>query len=256
MTNDKKRIAIITGASSGFGRIFALKLEKMIDLEEIWLVARREEKLKDTAMKLERVKGVVIKADLSKPEGLDIISEKAAKENVSLRVLINNAGFGRSEEFLKGEEDYYNRMIEVNIKAPVILSRRLIKYMNEGSKILNISSSAAFAPLPYFAVYASTKSFILNFSYALSEELKEKDISVTCVCPGPASTEFFKENNKKINGIKIEDPVKIVNKALRDMSKRKMVSVYGIEMNAARLLSKFVPKKYLARFAGMIKFPK
>lgn len=256
MTNDKKRIAIITGASSGFGRIFAHKLEKMIDLEEIWLIARREEKLIETAVKLERVKGVVIKADLSTPEGLNMISEKASKENVSLRVLINNAGFGRTEEFLKGDEDYYSRMIDVNVKAPVILCRRLIKYMPEGSKILNVASSAAFAPLPYFAVYASTKSFVLNLSYALNEELKEKDISVTCVCPGPASTEFFKEKKKKTDGLKIEDPVKIVVKALTDMNKKKKISVYGFEMNAARFMSKFIPRKYLARFAGMIKFPK
>lgn len=256
MTNDKKRIAIITGASSGFGRIFAHKLEKMIDLEEIWLVARREEGLKQTAEKLERVKGIVIKADLSTPEGLSIITERASKEDVSLRVLINNAGFGRSEEFLKGDEDYYSRMIDVNVKAPVILTRRLVKYMHEGSKILNIASSAAFAPLPYFAVYASTKAFMLNFSYAINEELKDKEISVTCVCPGPASTEFFKEKKKKADGLKIEDPVKIVSKALKDMSKKKKISVYGFEMNIARFLSKFVPRKYLARFAGMIKFPK
>lgn len=256
MTNDKKRIAIITGASSGFGRIFAYKLEKMIDLEEIWLVARREEKLNETAQKLERVKGIVIKADLSTPEGLNVVSERASRENVSLRVLINNAGFGRSEEFLRGDEDYYSRMIDVNIKAPVILTKRLVKYMQEGSKILNIASSAAFAPLPYFAVYASTKAFMLNFSYALTEELKDKEISVTCVCPGPASTEFFKEKKKKTDGLKIEDPVKIVAKALKDMNRKKKISVYGFEMNIARFLSKFVPRKYLAKVAGNIKFPK
>jgi short-subunit dehydrogenase len=97
---------------------------------------------------------------------------------------------------------------------------------------------------------------MLNFSYALTEELKDKEISVTCVCPGPASTEFFKEKKKKADGLKIEDPVKIVAKALKDMNKKKKISVYGFEMNIARFLSKFVPRKYLAKVAGNIKFPK
>ncbi|MBU4486994.1 MAG: SDR family NAD(P)-dependent oxidoreductase [Candidatus Delongbacteria bacterium] len=256
MTNDKKRIAIITGASSGFGRLFAHELERNIDLEEIWLVARREEKLIETANSLERVKGIIIVADLSTQEGLDSVLKKAQSENPSVKVLINNAGFGRSEEFTKGDEEYYSRMIDLNVKAPVILTKRLLKYMDEGSKILNIASSAAFAPLPYFAVYAASKSFLLNFSYALNVELKSKDISVTCVCPGPAATEFFRTKQKKINGLKIEDPKKIVRKAIRDMKKKRKISICGFRMNTLRIIFKFIPRSYLAWAAGKIKFPK
>lgn len=256
MTKDKKRIAIITGASSGFGRIFALELEKNLDLEEIWLVARREDQLLETANLMERVKGIVIKADLSTPEGIAEVTGKADSENPSIKVLINNAGFGRSEEFIKGDENYYSKMIDVNVKAPVILTKRLLKHMSEGSKIVNVASSAAFAPLPYFAVYAATKSFLLNFSYSLDEELKSKDISVTCVCPGPAQTEFFKTREKRVNGLKIEDPRKIVAKALRDMKSKNNISVYGLQMNILRIFSKIIPRRYLARVTGKIKMPK
>jgi uncharacterized protein len=256
MTNDKKRIAIITGASSGFGRLFAKELEKNIDLEEIWLVARREEKLIETAAMLQRVKGIVIPADLSIPEGIDAITKKIEEENPVVRILINNAGFGKSEEFSKGDENYYIRMIDLNIKAPVILTRRLIRYMEEGSRVLNIASSAAFAPLPFFAVYASTKAFMLNFSYAIDEELKTKDISVTCVCPGPAQTEFFQTKAKKVNGLRMADPQKVVEKAIRDMKNRKKISVYGFDMNFLRVISKFIPRKTLALVTGKIKFPK
>ena len=256
MTSDKKRIAIITGASSGFGRLFAHELEKNLDLEEIWLVARRTDKLKETASQLERVKGIIIEADLSTQEGLDAVINRADFEKPLIRVLINNAGFGRSEEFVKGDEKYYSEMIDVNVKAPVILTKRLLGHMGEGSKILNISSSAAFAPLPYFAVYAASKAFVLSFSYALDRELKEKDISVTCVCPGPASTEFFKTKEKRVNGLKIEDPHKIVEKALRDMKNKKDISIYGYQANLLRLISKFLPRKCLAWTAGKIKMPK
>jgi short-subunit dehydrogenase len=256
MTNDKKRIAIITGASSGFGRLFALELEKNLDLEEIWLVARRKDKLDETAALLDRVKGVVITADLSTQEGIDAITLKAERECPLIKVLINNAGFGRSEEFIKGDEKYYSEMIEVNVKAPVILTKRLLKYMNEGSKIVNIASSAAFAPLPYFAVYSASKAFMLNFSYALDHELKDKDISVTCVCPGPAQTEFFKTREKRVSGLKIEDPKKIVAKALKDMKNKKDISIYGIQTNILRIISKVLPRKLLALIAGNVKMPK
>ena len=256
MTKDKKRIAIVTGASSGFGRIFAVELEKSIDLEEIWLVARREDKLKETASLLERVKGIVIKADISDMDEVRKLAMKADSENVSVRVLVNNAGFGRSEEFVKGEDEYYEKMLDVNAKAPVILTKSLIRYMDEGASILNISSSAAFAPMPFFAVYAATKAFLLSFSYALNYELAEKHISVTCVCPGPASTEFFKTKLKKVNGLRIEDPEKIVAKALKDMKDKKSVSVYSWRMNFLRIISKFLPRNLLTRGAGKVKMPK
>jgi hypothetical protein len=255
MINEKKRVAVITGASSGFGRIFALELEKNLDLEEIWLVARRADKLEETASMLERVRGIPIAADLSTPEGLRIISEKADKEKPFIKVLINNAGFGKREEFSEGEQEYYTRMIDVNVKAPVILTKGLLPFMDEGSCILNIASSAAFAPLPYFTVYAATKCFLLNFSCALNEELKEKDITVMSVCPGPADTDFFKTKVKKVNGLKVADPKKIVEKAIRDMKKKKSVSVYGMQMNFLRCISKFIPRKYLAKLAAMSRFP-
>lgn len=256
MTADKKRIAIITGASSGFGRLFAVELEKNLDLEEIWLIARREDKLIETASKLERVKGVIITADLSTPEGIEKIVSKADAEMPVIKVLINNAGFGKTEEFIKGDADYYSRMIDVNIKAPVLLTRKLIRYMGEGSRILNIASSAAFSPLPYFTVYAATKCFLLNFSYALNHELKSKDIYVTAVCPGPAQTEFFTTRSKNVNGLKLADPQKIVEKALKDMKSKKDISVYGFQMNIARYISKILPRRVLTNFAGQIKMPK
>ncbi len=256
MTNDKKRIAIITGASSGFGRLFASELERNLDLEEIWLVARRDDKLVETASMLERVKGIIIKADLSTPEGIRLITDRADSEIPFIKVLVNNAGFGRNEAFEDGEDEYYSRMIDVNVKAPVMLTKKLLPYMDEGSKILNVASSAAFAPLPYLGVYAATKCFLLNFSYALDEELKEKDISVTTVCPGPAKTEFFKTHPDSVGGLKLEDPKKIVDKAIRDMKLQKNISVYGFQMNILRFITKIIPRTYLAKFAGKVKYPK
>ena len=124
-------------------------------------------------------------------------------------------------------------------------------------QFLNVASSAAYAPLPYFSVYAATKAFLLSFSYSLKEELKSRNISVTAVCPGPASTEFFKSiTDKKVDGLRIEDPKLIVRKAVRDSLRRKSVSIYGYEMNFLRVVSKLFSRKMLAYFSGKVKLPK
>ena len=253
----RKKIALITGASSGFGVEFAKQIEKKLDLDEIWLVARRQEKLESTAKLLQKAKGVIIKTDLSSQEGISAIKTLLEKDQSEVKVLINNAGFGRTERFEDSDEEYNESMIDVNVKAPVMITKLTLPYMNSGSYIINVASSAAYAPLAYFSIYAATKAFLLSFSYSLKEELKSRNISVTAVCPGPASTEFFKSiTDKKVDGLKIEDPVKIVRKAVRDSLRRKSVSIYGYEMNFLRVLSKLFSRKMLAYFSGKVKLPK
>lgn len=252
----KKKIALITGASSGFGVEFAKQIDLTFDLDEIWLIARREEKLEITSKLLKKAKGVIIKSDLSTLEGIDKIKTRLENENPEVLVLINNAGFGRTEKFEESYEEYNKSMIDVNIKAPVLITKMTLDYMNSGSYIINVASSAAYAPLPYFSVYAATKSFILSFSYSLKEELKSRNISITAVCPGPASTEFFKSlNSKKVNGLAIADPKKIVQKAVIDCLRKKSVSIYGYEMNILRFISKIIPRSILAYFSGKVKLP-
>ena len=253
----RKQIAIITGASSGFGVEFAKQIEKKLHLDEIWLVARRYEKLESTAKLLQNTKGIVIKVDLSTSEGASTIKTLLEKDQPEVKILINNAGFGRTEKFEDSDENYNESMIDVNVKAPVMITKLTLPYMNSGSFIINVASSAAYAPLPYFSVYAATKAFLLSFSYSLKEELKARKISVTAVCPGPASTEFFKSIvDKKVDGLRIEDPIKIVRKAVEDSLKRRSVSIYGYEMNFLRIISKLLPRKMLAYFSGKVKLPK
>ncbi|MCK5760442.1 MAG: SDR family NAD(P)-dependent oxidoreductase [Candidatus Delongbacteria bacterium] len=250
----KKKIAIITGASSGFGVEFAKQIDSKFDIDEIWLIARRQERLESTAKLLIKSKGVIIKSDLSTSDGIDKIKDLLEKDQPNVIALINNAGFGRTEKFEDSDEDYNQRMIDVNVKAPVMLTKNVLEYMHSGSYIINVASSAAYAPIPYFSIYSATKSFLLNFSYSLKEELRPRNISVTAVCPGPAATEFFKTlTDKKVNGLIIQDPKKIVKKAVRDSLKRSSVSIYGFEMSFLRIISKLVPRKVLAYFSGKVK---
>lgn len=254
---NKKKIGIITGASSGFGVEFAKQLDSKLKLDEIWLIARRQKKLEVTAKLLKNSQGIVIQSDLSTSEGIKKIKSILENDQPDVKFLINNAGFGRTEAFIDSDDSYNESMIDLNIKAVVQLTKMVIPYMSIGSFIMNVASSAAYSPLPYFSVYAATKAFVLSYSYSLNEELKSKGISVTAMCPGPASTEFFSSiTTNKVNGLKIEDPKLIVRKGVRDLLKRKQVSIYGFEMNFLRFISKLLPRKILAYLSGKVKLPK
>ena len=128
-------------------------------------------------------------------------------------------------------------------------------YLGSHGRIIQVSSAAAFAPQPGFAVYAASKAYVLSFSRALREEVAPKGISVTTVCPGPSETEFFLRAGQGIDGIKKQTaiaPEQIVRQALEDARKRRDVSVCGIPMKGARIACKLLPHsvitKVMARF--------
>ncbi|MBP5775214.1 MAG: SDR family NAD(P)-dependent oxidoreductase [Clostridiales bacterium] len=185
-----KKIAIVTGASSGIGR-------SIIDLiydsyDEIWAVARRRERLEEIAGKYPgKVKAVV--ADLGRP-GYCEEMEKLLKESISadsgLMLLVNSAGIGYRRDLADMDPGQIDSTIEVDIKSLTLITKAVLPYMREGSGIINIASSAGYLPQPGFAVYSAAKAYVINFSRALRTELKSRKITVTCVCPGPVDTEF------------------------------------------------------------------
>ena len=250
-----KKIAIVTGASSGFGVDYVKQIEKKYKLDSIWLIARREEKLLSVAAQLINCEGVVIKADLTCADDLRMLKDKIEDEKPEIELLVNNAGFGRTAEFASEKLDYIMNMLELNIKSLVYLSHICIPFMNRQSGIINLASAAAFSPLPYFNVYAASKVFVLNFSNALSVELKPKGITVLAVCPGPAATEFFdiEKGSKKKLGATVASPAEVVKKSLRDLSFDKLISIYGLEMNIIKVITPFIPRRLLLYIAGKIK---
>lgn len=250
-----KKVAIITGASSGFGVHYAKELDNGYDLDEIWLVARRLDRLEKLSSEFQNTKGIAIKADLTKKEEIEKIADKLYNEKPDIKLLINNAGYGRLKEFEKEELNYLNDMVDLNVRAVVHLTHRALPFMKRGAKIVNVASSAGFTPLPYFSAYSASKAFVLYLSYGLKTELKEKGIDTIAVCPGPAATEFFDNNGElKTKGIKIAPAEKVVKKSLRDMKKGRFASVYGIDINFFRLFSWIMPKTIMSKLAGKFKF--
>ncbi len=193
LTECKGHWALITGASSGLGREFAIQLAA-IGLNLI-LVARRKALLDALAADLSHRHGtrvLVSPVDLAQPDAVPAIRSRLAAEGVRVRLLCNNAAFGRWGRFEETPADIYQQMLQVNISAMVALCHHFLPDLASfpTSAIINVSSPAALQPVPYMAVYAATKSFVDNFSQALYGEWMNRGILVQTLLPGPTATEF------------------------------------------------------------------
>ncbi len=241
-----KKIAIITGASSGIGRVYAQMLDKEESFDEMWLISRREDKLLEVAETLKN-KTRVIALDLKEYESYNKFRDILAEEKPDVRVLINCSGFGKFGSYKDIEVEDSLAMIDVNSRAPVALTEYSLPYMSEGARILQVCSIAGFHPIPYLNVYAATKVFLTNYSRALNYELRDRKICVTAVCPGWTKTPFFdvatncgeKKEVTKYTGMRTAE--EIVALSLRRSRKGKDMAVLGLQNNGHRILAKFVP---------------
>lgn len=246
-------IAIITGASSGMGREFAMQLAPILHkTDEIWLVARRKEVLDELALKIEetienmtgkktdkrkrRLKIRVVPADITDDVQLSHFAELLMIKNAHISVLVNCAGVGTYGAFENLSRDETAQMVRLNVLALTQMTKFCLPYMRKGSRIIQTASGAAFMPQRDFAVYAASKAYVYYLGKALRKELKNKGISVTVVCPGPVDTPFIEHaygrygQMNMLKKLTMAKPEKVVRKALEDCKRKKAVSVYGIPM--------------------------
>ncbi len=245
------KIAIITGASSGMGREFARQIEHLYkELDEIWVVARRRERL-EQLQSLLTTDVRIFEGDLLKDEIYKILSEALQKDNPNIRMLVNAAGFGKVGKIKDITCEEQMDMISLNCISLTRISKLCIPYMTKGSRIVNLASASAFCPQPSFGVYAATKSYVLSFSRSLRAELEDEGILVTAVCPGPVATEFFNVAGKKEKNAAKEavmaKPAAVVKRALLDARDGVEVSVYGIPMKLCRVATKLMPHSFILK---------
>lgn len=241
------KIAIVTGASSGIGREFVHQLEHFYkELDEIWVIARREDRLLELKKEMKTYVRIFT-GDMTKELVYKQVLNRLENQNPDVRMLVNAAGFGKYgtvEEIAEENQKLQLQMIDLNCRGLTEMVTICLPYMSKGSRIINLASAAAFCPQIRFAVYAASKSYVLYFSRALHEELKDREIYVTAVCPGPVQTEFFDQSGfsesftKEAVMVQAKD---VVTQALIDAREKKAVSVYGTLMRGAEVAAKVLP---------------
>lgn len=249
-----KNIIVVTGASSGMGREFIIQiLEKEKDIDEIWAIARSEDKLIELKEEISN-KIIPIKLDLSDTKDLLKYKSKLDKEKPNIIILANCAGFGVFDHSENIATDIKLNMIDLNVKAPVALIDYSLNYMKDNSKIMNIASCAGFQPIPYINDYASTKAFLVSYSRALNKELKYRNIHVLAVTPYWTKTAFFdraiSSDKKKvvINYNAMYDPKDVIKQAIKDLyNSKKDISCYGFVNRTQKLLTKILPHKLVMK---------
>lgn len=251
-------VIVITGASSGIGMEFALQMDNYFsNIDEFWLIARSRDKLQEVA-KAMRHKTRILAMDITSDAQLERLEDTLLDNDAVVRMLINCAGYGIMGPFDRQDREGELGMVRLNCEALTNITHRLIPYMRKNSRIIQLASSAAFLPQEDFAVYAATKSYVLSFSRALGQELCEKGIYVTSVCPGPVDTPFFEIAEKTGTTLAIKkytmvDAERVVKQALRDSYYRKNLSVCSVPIKAMQFSAKFIPHDLILKGMKLLK---
>jgi len=247
-----KPVAVVTGASAGLGVEFTRQLSAKG--HKLVLVARRKDRLDELAKEVGNAR--VVALDLSAPGAAGKLMADIAKKGETVELLINNAGFGLAGGFAELDAGRQREMIDLNCGALEELSRAVLPGMIElkSGGILNVASTAAFQPGPGMAVYFATKAFVLSFSEALHDEVKPHGVKVSCLCPGPTSTEFRSVSGFDPKGklAKLSaDATSVVAAGLKGLESNKAVVVPGLSNKAISQAHRFFPRAFMRRAARM-----
>lgn len=239
-------VAIVTGASSGMGREFVLQLSGYVAVDEIWVIARRQAALE--ALKTACAVPVrPIPLDLGDNTSFQTYAKLLSSEQPDVKLLVNAAGFGKFGDFQKIPVEDDCRMIDLNCKALVVMTRLTLPYMHQGSHILELDSLSAFQPVPYITTYGATKAFVLSYTRAINQELKPQGIRVMAMNPGWVKTEFFNHafqtNHSEVQYFdRLYEAKDVVATALHDLYKtKKDLSIHGFPVRNQVRLVKLLP---------------
>lgn len=240
-------IAIVTGASSGMGREFVLQLSAYVQVDEIWAIARRESALESLKQEVS-VPVRLVCLDLCEEASFETFAQLLEQEMPNVKLLVNAAGFGKFGTYSKIPVADECRMIDLNCKALLVMTRLTIPYMQPGSHILQLDSLSAFQPVPYITTYGATKAFVLSYSRAMNRELKSKGIRVMAMNPGWVKTEFFNHAFQTNGGGEVQyfdrlyEAKDVVATGLKDLYQSgKDYSVHGLPVKVQVSLVKLLP---------------
>lgn len=247
-------VAIITGASSGLGREYALAVARQFpQIDEIWLIARRRERLEALVKELNGKKTVILPLDLADPQSFDEYAEGLKQASPDVRILINNAGFGWLGDFCDADWHSQTGMVDLNVRALTALSNLTLPYMKRGAFVVQVCSIAAFVPTPRMSVYCATKAYVLSFSKALREELRVKGINSLAVCPAPMETEFLDVagvtgKSARFDSLPRVKPAQVAARSLAAAQRGRAVYTNRLMYKCYRVLGRLLPHGFVMRF--------
>ncbi|MFP4163588.1 MAG: SDR family NAD(P)-dependent oxidoreductase [Chitinispirillaceae bacterium] len=247
--------ALITGGSKGIG----LELARQFAAHgfSVIITARGAKSLKDAASRMEEDYGVrvrIIPCDLSKDDGPDYLVSRIRKWNVTVHTLVNNAGIGLYGSFWELQEGDQNAMMHLNIVSLVRLTKLLLPDIQQSNGgVLNVASTAAFQPGPLMAVYYASKSFVVSFSESLHQELKNRHLNVTALCPGPTRSQFHStakiDNTRLLKSglLRFMHPKEVAQAGFEAYMKGKRVEIPGFMNKVGATMARFAPRTLVLR---------
>ena len=248
-------IALVTGASSGIGLVFARELARRG--HDLVVVARSKDKLDSLATSLSSVDVEVIGADLADDAGMAVVEERLRSTERPVDLLVNNAGFGTTGRFAELPIEEEDQEIRLNVLALTRLTGAAVPGMvsRRRGAVLNVASIAAFQPTPGTATYGGTKAYVLSFTQALREELRGTGVKALVLCPGFTKTEFQERANYEVKGLAArlwQTPEDVVTAALSALDRDAGVCVPGWQNKVAAGATHLTPRRLLPRLAGII----
>ncbi|HEX9979016.1 MAG TPA: SDR family oxidoreductase [Flavobacterium sp.] len=255
MENQQQKHALITGATSGIGYELAKLFAK--DGYNLVLVARNEDNLKETAREMEAISNQIhthtFAIDLFEPGAPEKIYSWTRDQNITIDVLVNDAGQGEWGRFTETALQRERDLVQLNIISLMSLTKYYLKEMEDrnSGKILQLASAVSKAPSPYFAVYAATKAFVLSFTEALIEEMKETNVTLTVLRPDATDTDFFHkaraENTKVYKESSMYTAEEVAQAGYDGLMDGDAVVIPGFKNKAQEAMNTLMPDSMIAK---------
>jgi uncharacterized protein len=251
--------ALVTGASGGIGYELAKLFAR--DKFNLVLVARSGPRLNQVGDELQQQHGISVKSiplDLGFPQAVQNLFEETQRAGIHVDILINNAGYGASGNFVEAPIEECYGQIQLNVTALTLLTRLYLGPMLErqSGKIMNVASTAAFQPGPTMAVYYATKAYVLSFTEAIANELQDTGVTVTCFCPGATLTNFQKRANVERSRLFMQIGAMSAKRVAEDgysaLMAGKTLAISGLHNWAIAESVRFAPRKMVTAISRWI----
>lgn len=249
------KYVLVTGGAKGIGRAICTTFAK--NGHNVIIVDIDSEKINDLKKELENKYHHKVKAfcaNLMEDDSAQMIYDKCKAEKICVEILVNNAGMGASGDYAESDWNRQRSIVTLNNLALMHMIRVFLPDMlkNKSGKICNIASNAGFMPLAPQPIYGASKAFVISFSQALYEQYKKQGVTVTCICPGPTKTDFFKDADFDLKSLKGSSPESVAEFAYKKTMAGKAMSSHRFSTKLMSVGSRLFPRALVRKVAASV----